>query len=483
MRDIPRQTEPSACHAHERKLTITLWLVATGFFMQTLDTTIVNTALPAMARSLGEAPLHMQSVVIAYSLTMALVIPISGFLADCLGTRWVFLAAIVIFTLGSLLCANGQALWQLVLFRVVQGIGGAMLLPIGRLAVIRSFPRERYLPALTFIAIPGLIGPLIGPMLGGWLTEAASWHWVFLINVPVGLVGCIATAFYMHGDRLPSVERFDVVGYLMLAVAMLSITLALDGTAELGLTRAEVLLLVMLAFTGLAAYRFHARRIPAPLFSLALFDIRTFRIGLLGNLLARIGGGAMPYLLPLLLQVSLGYSPFHAGVMLLPIAAAGIVVRHLSVRLINAFGYRRVLLSNTLLVGLTMSSFSLTSHQQPLWLQVAQFALFGAANSMQFTTMNAIALKDLGTTGASSGNGLFSLAQMLSMSLGVTFAGALLDQFTGGFGHQTSMQTLTAFHATFACIGIVTASSALIFAQLRAEKESTGGLPGRVEEV
>ncbi|WP_321793500.1 multidrug transporter subunit MdtD [Burkholderia pyrrocinia] len=480
----PQQSQAAETRANDRKLTITLWLVATGFFMQTLDTTIVNTALPAMARSLGEAPLHMQSVVIAYSLTMALMIPISGFLADRLGTRWVFFSAIVIFTIGSLLCANAQTLGQLVLFRVVQGIGGSMLLPIGRLAVIRSFPRERYLPALTFIAIPGLIGPLVGPMLGGWLTEAASWHWVFLINVPVGVIGCVATAIYMYGEPLASRARFDLIGYLMLAVAMLSITLALDGTAEFGLTGSAVFSLAASAFAGLALYTLYAAHIPDPLFSLKLFAIRTFKIGLIGNLLARIGGGAMPYLLPLLLQVSLGYTPLHAGTMMLPVAAAGMVARHVVVQLINAYGYRNVLLGNTLMVGLTMASFALTSRQQPLWLHIVQFALFGAVNSMQFTAMNAITLKDLGTAGASSGNSLFSLAQMLSMSLGVTVAGALLDQFSSFFGHQTLAQTLTAFHATFACIGFVTASSALIFAQLKPEaRHASGGVQTQVEEA
>ncbi|WP_179403721.1 multidrug transporter subunit MdtD [Burkholderia guangdongensis] len=479
----PRQRNRTTSSAHERKLTITLWLVASGFFMQTLDTTIVNTALPGMARSLGEAPLHMQSVVIAYSLTMALMIPISGFLADRLGTRRVFFFAIVIFTLGSLLCANAQTLWQLVLFRVVQGIGGAMLLPIGRLAVIRSFPRERYLPALTFIAIPGLIGPLIGPMLGGWLTEAASWHWVFLINVPIGAVGCAATAIYMHGEPQPSVGRFDLPGYLMLAVSMLSITLALDGIAEFGLTRHAVVSLVALAFAGIVTYGFRATRIPDPLFSLKLFDIRTFRIGLLGNLLARIGAGAMPYLLPLLLQVSLGYSPFHAGMMMLPVAAAGMVCRPPAVRLITAYGYRTVLQANTLAMGLAMSSFALISPSQPLWLHVAWFALFGAVNATQFTAMNAITLRDLGTVRASSGNSLFSLTQMLSMSLGVTIAGTLLDQFTEMFGHHTHSQTLTAFHATFACIGLITASSALIFAQLTPEARVVSLRTDPAEEV
>ncbi|MGN8192402.1 multidrug transporter subunit MdtD [Burkholderia sp. 22088] len=478
-----RQRNLTTGSTRDRRLTITLWLVASGFFMQTLDTTIVNTALPGMARSLGEAPLHMQSVVIAYSLTMALMIPVSGFLADRLGTRRVFFAAIVVFTLGSLLCANARTLSQLVLFRVVQGVGGAMLLPIGRLAIIRSFPPERYLSALTFVAIPGLIGPLIGPMLGGWLTESASWHWVFLINVPIGALGCAATAIYMPGEPSPGAGRFDFPGYLMLAVSMLAITLALDGIAEFGLTGHAVIGLVALALAGIVMYCFHATRIANPLFSLKLFDICTFRIGLLGNLLTRVGGGAMPYLLPLLLQVSLGYSPFHAGMMMLPVAAAGMVIRPLAVRLITAYGYRTVLLTNTLAIGLTIASFALISPPQPPWLQVAQFALFGAVNALQFTAMNAITLRDLGTAGASSGNSLFSLAQMLSMSLGVTIAGTLLDQFTETFGRHTHSQTLTAFHATFVCIGIITASSALVFAQLMREASVIAGPSSPAEEA
>ena len=460
---------------HERKLTVMLWLVATGFFMQTLDTTIVNTALPAMARSLGEPPLRMQSVVIAYSLTMALMIPVSGFLADRFGTRRVFFSAILVFTVGSLLCANASALWQLVASRVIQGIGGAMLLPVGRLAVLRTFPRERYLTALSFVAIPGLVGPLIGPTLGGWLTDVASWHWVFLINVPVGTIGCIATALYMTGEPLPSVGRFDVKGYLMLGVAMLALTLALDGLAELGLQHAIVLVLLILALACLTAYGLHATRSAAPLFSLELFHIHTFSVGLLGNLFARIGSGAMPYLLPLLLQVSLGYTPFHAGLMMLPVAAAGMLSKRVVTALITRYGYRRVLLSNTVLVGLAMASFALVSPAQPLWLRLVQFAFFGGVNSMQFTAMNTLTLKDLGREGASSGNSLFSLVQMLSMSLGVTVAGALLATFTSLFGHVTPSQTLPAFHATFVCVGMITALSAWIFGQLAPDIRASGG--------
>jgi EmrB/QacA subfamily drug resistance transporter len=461
----------------DRSLSIMLWIVAAGFFMQTLDSTIVNTALPAMARNLGEAPLRMQGVVIGYSLTMAMMIPVSGWLADKLGTKRVFMSAILIFTIGSLLCAKAQSLPALVAFRVVQGIGGAMLLPVGRLAVLRVFPAERYLSALAFVAIPGLIGPLIGPTLGGWIVQIASWHWIFLINVPVGIVGCMATHWYMPDSRNPAVARFDLAGYLLLAIGMVALTISLDGLADLGLQHAIVIVLLVLSFGCFVAYGLHATRAAQPIFSLDLFKIHTFSVGLLGNLFARIGSGAMPYLIPLLLQVSLGYTPFQAGMMMLPVAAAGMASKRLVTRLIEKHGYRRVLVVNTVLVGLMMASFGLMTAGQPLWLRLVQLAIFGSVNSMQFTAMNTLTLKDLGTGGASSGNSLFSLVQMLSMSLGVTVAGAILSTFTGLLPRVTETNSLPAFHATFLCVGIITAATAWIFGQLAPEVRSVKRKP------
>jgi MFS family permease len=339
--------------------------------------------------------------------------------------------------------------------------------------VLRTFPAERYLAALSFVAIPGLIGPLIGPTLGGWLVKIASWHWIFLINVPVGLIGCIATFIFMEDSRNPETAKFDIKGYLFLVVGMVAISFALDGRTELGIQQATVLVLLVLSLACFVAYGLHAVRDPHPLFSLDLFKIHTFSVGLLGNLFARIGGGAMPYLIPLLLQVSLGYSAFEAGLMMLPVAAAGMTSKRLVTTLIMKYGYRRVLVTNTVLVGLAMASFGLTSADQPLWLRLVQLALFGAVNSMQFTAMNTLTLKDLGTGGASSGNSLFSLVQMLSMSLGVTVAGALLATFTGLIHKVTAANSLPAFHATFLCVGIMTACSSWIFAQLAADIRRT----------
>jgi predicted MFS family arabinose efflux permease len=348
----------------------------------------------------------------------------------------------------------------------VQGVGGAMLLPVGRLAVLRTFPAERYLAALSFVAIPGLIGPLIGPTLGGWLVKIASWHWIFLINVPVGIVGCIATFIFMPDSRNEHTGKFDLKGYLLLIFGMVAISFALDGRTEFGIQHATVLVLLILSLACFVAYGLHAVREPEPIFSLDLFKIHTFSVGLLGNLFARIGSGAMPYLIPLLLQVSLGYSAFEAGMMMLPVAAAGMAAKRLVTTLIIKYSYRRVLIVNTVLVGLTMASFALTTAGQPLWLRLVQLAFFGGVNSMQFTAMNTLTLKDLGTGGASSGNSLFSLVQMLSMSLGVTVAGAMLATFTGLLPRVTAANSLPAFHATFLCVGIITAGSSWIFAQL-----------------
>ncbi|WP_051378235.1 multidrug transporter subunit MdtD [Derxia gummosa] len=479
----------------EPSLSLLLWVVAAGFFMQALDTTIVNTALPAMARSLGESPLRMQSVVIGYSLTMALFIPASGWIADRFGIRRVFLAAIAVFSLGSLLCALSQALWQLVAARVLQGAGGALLMPVGRLAVLRQVPRERFLAAMSFVTIPGLVGPLIGPTLGGWLTEAASWHWVFLINLPVGLIGAFAAARAMPSGRLAESPPFDLSGFGLLAVSMVTISIALDGLGEMGMRRATVLILLFMGLASLAGYWLHAARKAQPLFALSLFETNTFSVGLIGNLFARIGAGSMPFLIPLLLQVSLGYTPMQSGMMMIPTALAAIAAKRVAAGVIGRWGYRRVLVGNTLMVGAMIASFGLFSPEQPMWLRLVQLTVFGAVNSMQFSAMNTITLLDLRQEQKSSGNSLLSMVMMLSMSLGVAVAGALLAAFGDEYGahdaaaaggvaagagdtelagaavaaHSVATaagHTLDAFHATFVCVGVITCASAWVFAQL-----------------
>jgi EmrB/QacA subfamily drug resistance transporter len=446
---------------------VLLWLVAIGFFMETLDSTIVNTAIPTMAKSLGESPLLMQSVVIAYSLTLAIFIPASGWIADRFGTRKVFLSAIFIFTLGSGLCATSHNLWQLVLARVLQGIGGSMLMPVGRLAVLRAFPGDQFLDAISFVTVPALIGPLIGPTLGGWLVEFASWHWIFLINIPIGLIGFITTMIAMPDSKSTNVPRFDIVGFLQLALSMLSISFALDGLSELGFAHATVLVLMIFGFACMVAYGLRASNQSQALFPLKLFRSHTYSIGLLGNLFARIGSSGMPFMIPLFLQLCLDRTPFAAGMMMIPVALAGILAKRLAAPFIHHFGYRPVLVYNTFLVGLAIASFALISGNEPTWIRVVQLAFFGTVNSLQFTAMNTLTLKDIPLTMASSGNSLFSMIQMLAMSFAVATAAAVLTAFMDHFhGQQNMAFALSAFHCTFICMGAITCTSAWIFWQL-----------------
>lgn len=437
-----------------------LWIVAAGFFMQTLDTTIINTALPAIAHNLNEKPLAMQPVVVAYALTMAILTPASGWLADKFGTRRVFFIAILIFVIGSLCCAGSHTLGQLTAARVLQGVGGSMLMPIGRLSLLRNVPGEQYVTALAFTSIAGQVGPIIGPTLGGWFVEAASWHWIFLVNVPIGLIGLFAVARYMpdgRGDRTP---RFDVIGCGLLSLCMAAFSLAVDAPMQ-NHRAAWSIGLFVLSVAAALAYIPHARRHREPLFRLGLFREPNFSIGLAGNLVARIGASAIPFLVPLLMQMQLGYSPIHAGLMMLPAALSGTLAKGWIVPLVKRFGYRDFLRVNTLVVGASIMAFALVSPDSSPIVAIVILAIFGGANSMQFAAMNSATLKDLSREDAGSGNSLFSMVQMLALGLGVSIGGDLVQMFAAHWG-----STQGGFEFSFICVGVITLLSALLFRRI-----------------
>ena len=455
---------PQAAMLDARTARVLPWLVAIAFFMQTLDGTILNTALPSMARDLAEDPLRMQGVVIAYMLTVALLIPASGWLADRFGTRRIFFSALMLFTLGSLLCAMSTSFNQLVVARVVQGVGGALMLPVGRLVVLRAYPRSEFVRVMTFIALPGMVGPLIGPTLGGWLVEYASWHWIFLTNLPVGLIGCFAASRFMPDLKSPERIRFDSFGFLLFGGAMVLITIALEGLGEMQMPHARVLLLLVIGSACLTAYWLRAGHVDKPLFSPTLFHTRSFAVGIFGNLFARLGSGALPFLLPLLLQVALGYSPAQAGMTMIPLAVGAMLIKPLAKPLIDRFGYRRILIGNTLLLGSLIASLATIDGQTPAALMLVHLSLIGMVNSMQFTAMNTVTLVGLSQQNASSGNSLLSVVVQLSMSLGVASAGALLGGFTEPGADGAAV--LQAFHLTFLCVGAMSLMAASLFFQL-----------------
>jgi MFS family permease len=379
----------------------------------------------------------------------------------------------VLFSIGSLLCALSPSLPWLTAARVLQGIGGALLLPVGRLTILRAFPRSELLKVLSFVTIPGLVGPLVGPPLGGWLVEVASWHWVFLINLPVGVLGVFASLRYMPDLRGAVDQRFDWPGFVMFSLGLVLVTLALQGLGEHAISAPLSILLVMGGLAATAAYWVHAARAENPLFSLKLFEIPTFSVGILGNLFARLGSGAMPFLTPLFLQVGLGYSPSVAGLTMVPIVVGAMLIKFFAEPVIKRFGYRRVLVFNTLLLACFIAGFSLVDGTTPHVLILAYLGLFGVVNSMQFTAMNTITLGDLDDARASGGNSLLSVVMQLSMSLGVAAAGALLAAFAAPVA-QGGSGLLHTFHATYICVGALSALAAGIFFQLGRREGPTG---------
>ena len=438
-------------------------LVSIGFFMQGLDTTIVNTALPAMARSLGEDPLQMHSVVVAYVLSVAACIPLSGWLADRFGVRNTYFSAIIIFTLASLGCGMATSLNELLVYRVIQGIGGALLLPVGRLAMLKVIPRTQFLSAMSLMSLAGLIGPLIGPTLGGWMVEVITWHWIFLINIPMGLLGVLITFKAMPNVTEPSVKGFDLWGFILLLVAMVGLSLGIENFASPHLPLWWSLALIITGVIACAIYAFHAHTHANALFRSKLFNNRIYAIGIVGNFFARLGGNAMPFLIPLMLQVAFGFEPFITGLLMIPTVLGSLASKPIIRQIIQRFGYRKVLLVNTLLVGACICSFALTTADTPTWLRALHFFIFGILNSLQFVSMNTLTLKDLPQQDASSGNSFLSMIMMVSMSIGVALAGTLVNLFTAYYGAE---QMVSAFHTTLIILGCINLITAAIFWQI-----------------
>ncbi|MFH8136263.1 multidrug transporter subunit MdtD [Pantoea osteomyelitidis] len=437
------------------------WIAAMAFFMQALDATILNTALPAIATSLERSPLAMQSAVISYTLTVAMLIPVSGWLADRFGTRKVFIVAVSLFTLGSLACALSGTLTMLVISRVAQGVGGAMMMPVARLALLRAYPRSQLLPVLNFVTMPGLVGPLLGPMLGGLLVTYATWHWIFLINIPIGLLGIFYARKYMPDFTTPK-RRFDLPGFLLFGIGLVLISIGIELFGERivsawlasGILVAGVVLLLL--------YIVHARRHPSPLIGLPMFKTRTFSIGIIGNIASRLGTGCVPFLMPLMLQVGFGYSAIIAGCMMAPTAIGSLLAKSTVTPVLRLFGYRWTLVGVTTIIGALIVTFTWQSPSQGIVLLLIPLFLLGMAMSTQFTAMNTITLADLTDENASGGNSVLAVTQQLAISFGVAVSAAVLR-----FYQEFDSTTIQQFHATFLTMGVVTVLSGLTFMLLR----------------
>ncbi|MBV7407321.1 multidrug transporter subunit MdtD [Enterobacter sp. ENT03] len=440
------------------------WIAAMAFFMQALDATILNTALPAIAQSLNRSPLAMQSAIISYTLTVAMLIPASGWLADRFGTRRVFMLAVSLFTLGSLACALSSSLGMLVIFRVVQGIGGAMMMPVARLALLRAYPRSELLPVLNFVTMPGLIGPILGPVLGGVMVTWASWHWIFLINIPIGIAGLFYARKYMPNFTTPR-RGFDMRGFFLFGLSLVLFSCGMELFGEKIVASWIALSVIVTGILLLLAYIRHARRHPTPLIALPMFKTRTFSVGIAGNLASRLGTGCVPFLMPLMLQVGFGYPALIAGCIMAPTAMGSILAKSVVTQVLRRFGYRNTLVGITVIIGVMIAQFSLQSPSMALWMLILPLFVLGMAMSTQFTAMNTITLADLNDENASSGNSMLAVTQQLSISLGVAVSAAVL-RFYEGFDNANTVEQ---FHYTFITMGAITLLSASVFMLLKAK--------------
>ena len=438
-------------------------ILATAIFMQMLDSTILNTSLPSIARDLNESPLNMQNAIISYVLTLAVFMPASGFLADRFGTRRVFIFALVLFSTGSVFCALSQNLTHLVISRVIQGVGGSLMTPVGKLALIKTFERNELLKAMNFAIIPALIGPVLGPLVGGYMVDYLSWHWIFLINIPIGLLGIILGLKYMPNYNSRETD-FDLKGFLIFAAAslLLSISLELFGDMQ---NITPVLLIFILGFLFLYYYYYHAKRDGNPIFPLNLFQVRTFRVGIVGNLATRLGISSVPLLLPLMIQIAYNQSAVTSGWIIAPMAITAMFGKSSVLKILNKYGYKRTLMVNTFIIGVLICSLAIPNINSSLFWFVPIIAVLGFFNSIQFTSMNTISIADLRNFQTSSGNSLISVNQQLAIGFGIAF-GLIVLKIYENSPELIKHETHNAFRYTFLTVGILTILSSLVFRRL-----------------
>lgn len=395
------------------------FLVAGTFFMENLDATVISPAIPAMAASFGVAPVDLSVGISAYMLTLGVFIPVSGWMAERFGARRVFTAAIALFTLASLLCGMAQGLHGFIAARVLQGIGGAMMVPVGRLVVLRETPKDRLVQAIAVLTWPALVAPVLGPPLGGLLVAQGDWRWIFWLNLPLGLVAFLVALRIVPAQQAGSRRDFDWPGFLLTGAALFCLMLVAEVLArpDAGLALAGGALLAGLVL--LAAAIGHLRRAKNPMLKLSALRVPTFALTLWGGSLFRMGVSAVPFLLPVMFQIGFGLGPFQAGLFLMAVFAGNLAMKPLTSKILRRFGFRKVLLVNGTLNAVLIAACALLVPAMPVWLTCLILFLGGMTRSMQFTALNTLAFADIPPAGIADANALFSTAFQLAMGLGI----------------------------------------------------------------
>ena len=426
--------------------------------MQNLDSTVISTALPRMARAFGADPLHMNVALTSYLLSLAVFIPASGWMADRYGTRRVFRAAIAVFTLGSILCGRADGLAFLVAARILQGVGGAMMVPVGRLVLLRSVAKSELVAAMSWLTVPALVGPVVGPPLGGFIVTYFSWRWIFYINVPIGVLGILLVTLFVEDVREPNVGRLDFTGLVFSGLALSGLMFGFEtvGRGIVAPWMTAAMIAMGLASCGL--YAWHARRHPKPLIDFTLMKIPTFGLTIYAALLFRIGIGAIPFLLPLMLQLGFGRSPAQSGMITFASSAGALVMKPATQFALRRFGFRNVLWWNGIVSGLLLAAIA---GFRPAWPIAAIYAVLltgGFFRSLQFTAFNSVAYADIPRARMSAATSLYSTQQQLAQTLGISVGAAALLTTTSLSGHI--LPSLADYSLCFLFVGCITLLSA-----------------------
>jgi EmrB/QacA subfamily drug resistance transporter len=431
-------------------------------FMQSLDSTILTTAVPTIAHAFGEPPLRLHLAVTSYMLAVAAFLPISGWLADRFGARRVFRAAILVFTVASGLCGLAGNLPTLLLARVLQGLGGALMVPVGRLILVRSVEKTELVKALTLMAMPATFGMLIGPLLGGLIATVASWPWIFWVNLPIGAAGLLFVGRMIPADTPIGARPFDMRGFILSCFGLSATLFGIDGLATSSLPIVFSVLTLVLGIAALGLYVRHARLRPHPILDLLVLRIHTLRASIAGGSLLRLGADAMPFVLPLLLQIGFGYTPLQSGLVTLSTSAGAFATRGFAARVLRQFGFRRVLIWNTLLFSASIAACALFRPATPVTIVVAVLAVGGVFRALGFSSVNALAFADVDAAQSGAATSFSFMAQRLSDAVAVTLAAFLLYAFSGGAADIP----MGAFAATFVVVALIAALSTIIFYRL-----------------
>jgi EmrB/QacA subfamily drug resistance transporter len=442
-------------------------IVAVALFMENMDSTVIATSLPAIAADIGTSPLALKLAVTSYLLSLAVFIPMSGWTADRFGARTVFATAIAVFVMGSIGCALASSLTHFVLARIVQGLGGAMMTPVGRLVLVRSVDKRALIDAMAWVSIPALVGPITGPPLGGFITTYASWHWIFLINVPIGILGVVLVLRYIENVRIAMPDPFDLRGMVLAAVSVAGLAFGLSVIGVGLVPWPAATALVAAGAVAFFLYLVHARTVPAPVLDFSLLKLPTFRASVLGGFMFRMGIGALPFLLPLLLQVGLGFTPFQSGLTTFSATLGALTMKTVAVRILKRFGFRPVLIANAVLSAVFMAACAGFSMTTPFALMVAVLLVGGFFRSLQFTSINALSYAEVDAGRMSRATALAAVAQQLSLSAGVALGGATVELMV--WSKADPIITAADFPPAFLVIAVISAASAVIFARLPAD--------------